>query len=126
MPVLGDLEVAVMEALWDMPGQSAKGLHEQMGGDRGISLNTIQSTLERLHRKQLVARQKSGHAFFYSPQVCRQQLVAAYMQEALGRFGADPVASIAAFVESAEVLDEETLDQLEAALVRFRKQQGAS
>ncbi|WP_245960767.1 BlaI/MecI/CopY family transcriptional regulator [Wenzhouxiangella sediminis] len=123
MPVLGDLEVAVMERLWSEPEWTAKGLHELMGAQRGISLNTVQSTLERLHRKQLVERFKRGHAFRYSPKVRREELVAAYMQDMLGRFGGDPAASIAAFVESADGMDEATLERLEAALERRRREE---
>lgn len=120
MPVLGDLEVAVMERLWAEPEWTAKELHGQMGNDRGISLNTVQSTLERLYRKQLVERRKRGHAYRYSPRVHREELVAAYMQDVLGRFGGDPAASIAAFVDSADDLDAATLERLEAALDRRR------
>lgn len=126
MPVLGDLEVAVMERLWVEPEWTAKDLHEVMGTDRGISLNTVQSTLERLHRKKLVERRKSGHAYRYSPCVRREELVAAYMQDVLGRFGGDPAASIAAFVDSAEDLDEATLESLEAALDRRRDRERRS
>lgn len=126
MPVLGDLEVAVMERLWTEPEWTAKDLHGQMGNDRGISLNTVQSTLERLHRKQLVKRCKSGHAYRYSPRVRREELVAAYMQDLLGRFGGDPAASIAAFVDSADDLDAATLERLEAALDLRRDRKSSS
>ena len=122
MPVLGDLEVAVMERLWSEPEWTAKGLHEHMGAKRGISLNTVQSTLERLYRKQLVGRSKCGHAFRYSPKVRREELVAAYLQDMLGRFGGDPAVSIATFVESADEMDEATLERLEAALERRRRE----
>lgn len=125
LPVLGNLEVAVMEQLWAEPERTAKDLHERIGLVRGITLNTVQSTLERLHRKQLLERRKCGHAYRYSPLVRRDELVAAYMQDALGRFGGDAAASIAAFVESADDIDEATLERLEAALVR-RRREGSS
>ncbi|WP_116899006.1 MULTISPECIES: BlaI/MecI/CopY family transcriptional regulator [unclassified Wenzhouxiangella] len=123
MPLLGNLEVAVMERLWTESEWTAKALHDCMGVERGISLNTVQSTLERLHRKQLVKRRKQGHAFRYSPKVCRDELVAAYMRDMLGRLGGDPAASIAAFVESAEGMDEATIERLEAVLNRRRQEE---
>lgn len=126
MPVLGHLEVAVMERLWTEPEWTAKDLHELMGKDRGISLNTVQSTLERLYRKELVERRKCGHAYRYSPRVRREELIAAYMQDVLGRFGGDPAASIAAFVDAAEDIDAATLESLEAALDRRRDRESSS
>lgn len=126
MPVLGDLEVAVMERLWVEAEITAKDLHKHLGADRGISLNTIQSTLERLHRKRLVGRRKHSHAFQYSARLQREELVAAYMQEVLGRFGGEPASAIAAFVESADNIDEAMLESLEAALDRRRGSERSS
>jgi len=121
MPVLGDLEVAVLESLWIDSEATAKQLHEALASERGISLNTVQSTLERLHRKGLVSRRKRSHAYRYRAAVGREALVAGYLKDMLQRFGGDPAVSLAAFVESAEDVDETTLDRLEAALHRRRE-----
>ncbi|SDJ51213.1 BlaI/MecI/CopY family transcriptional regulator [Microbulbifer yueqingensis] len=119
-PALGDLEVAVLEIVWETPECSAKEVHERIGRQRGISLNTVQSTLERLHRKELLARGKRGHAYRYSACVERERLIASYIRETLGRFGGDAVASLAAFVDAAEDIDEASLARLEEELRKRR------
>ncbi|WP_286804121.1 MULTISPECIES: BlaI/MecI/CopY family transcriptional regulator [unclassified Marinimicrobium] len=124
-PPLGELEIAVMEALWQTPGQSAKDLHATLGAARGISLNTVQSTLDRLYRKQLLSRTKVAHAFRYRPQVARQQLIAGLINDLLGRFTNDAHSSLAAFVDAADQLDERALDELEQVL-KARRGEGAS
>lgn len=123
-PPLGDLEVAVLEIIWDATECSAKEVHEHIGQKRGISLNTVQSTLERLHRKELLARSKRGHAYRYSAQVGRERLIASYIRETLGRFGGDAVASLAAFVDAAEDIDESSLERLEELLRKRRQGRG--
>ncbi|UZJ44677.1 BlaI/MecI/CopY family transcriptional regulator [Marinimicrobium sp. C6131] len=124
-PPLGELEIAVMEALWRAPGQSAKNLHATVGSARGISVNTVQSTLDRLYRKQLLSRTKVAHAFHYQPQVARQQLIAGLINDLLGRFTNDARSSLAAFVDAADQLDEGALDELEQVL-KERRGEGTS
>ena len=74
-PYLGSLELAVLEELWAQSGQDAKAVHRRIGKRRGISLNTVQSTLERLFRKGFLKREKVSHAFLYMPAVKREELM---------------------------------------------------
>ena len=60
-PNLGEREMAIMEVLWHAGPQSAQSIQQTL--DDPISLSTVQSTLERLHRKQLLERQKNGRAY---------------------------------------------------------------
>lgn len=124
-PPLGELEIAVLERLWQTPDQSAKDVHASLGTVRGISLNTIQSTLDRLYRKQLLDRTKTGHAFRYQARVSRQQLIADLINDLLGRFSEDSSTSLAAFVDAADRLDDRALDELEQAL-KARRSGGSS
>lgn len=115
-PVLGELETAVLDHLWRHHHASAKDIHAVLGPARGCSLSTVQSTLERLHRKQLLNRRKTSHAYTYAPRVEREALVGRLMRDVLERFNGDFAASLSAFVGSSEDLDHETLEKLEALL----------
>jgi predicted transcriptional regulator len=117
-PTLGDLEVAILEFVWQHPDTTVKDTHAAVGQERAISLNTIQSTLERLVRKDLLARRKVGHSFQYSPRVSRDELVTAVIRDALGRFGADASTALASFIESTDIPDQEALRLLERKLRR--------
>ena len=56
MPILGALEIAVLQCLWTAPGDlDARSLHDALA-ERRITLSTVQATVERLHRKGLVGR----------------------------------------------------------------------
>ncbi|MFO8156451.1 MAG: BlaI/MecI/CopY family transcriptional regulator [Pseudomonadota bacterium] len=115
-PNLGELEIAVMDHVWATGEVTAKAAHEALGEERGITLNTVQSTLERLHRKQLLKRAKRSHAYAYSARVTREELVGGLFNEVLARFGGDPDTSMAAFVDAAERLSDDVLEALEAEL----------
>lgn len=128
LPLLGDLELAVIEHLWAVGARDAKTLHVEVGEARGITLNTIQSTVERLHRKQLVMREKFGHAYRYAPAFSRAEWRARVMAEAAGDLDdAQAQGVLAAFVDLVARADRRQLDRL-AELVsaaRTRRNRGA-
>jgi len=119
-PRLGELEISVLEHLWTIDTATAKSVHELVGRGRGIGLNTIQSTLDRLYRKNLLSRRKVGRAFCYSAVVTRASLLASLVAEAALRLGQDRSMAMSALVDAAEQLDEAALDELEH-LVASRK-----
>lgn len=123
LPQLGEMELLLMEALWAHPGQSAKDLHAGVKGDSLSSLSTVQSTLERLHRKSLLARNKKGHAYLYAPKLGRSELLGKLIGGVIRKLhtgNLDPILS--SFVDFADRMDDQTLDRLDE-LIQVRKQQ---
>lgn len=121
LPKLGELELQLLNALWEQPEQSAKDLHTRLDGRSG--LNTVQSALERLYKKSLLQRQKQGHAYAYSARVARSELTSSLIGAVIDRLqlgNLEPVLS--SFVDFAEGVDDTTLNRLEK-LIQERKQQ---
>lgn len=73
-PVLGVRELAVMKILWRGETLSAQEVLN-LSSHNNLSLSTIQSTLERLYRKELVFRKKSGRSYLYQPAVSRSAMI---------------------------------------------------
>jgi predicted transcriptional regulator len=124
-PYLGALELAVLEALWLQGALDAKTTHRSVGERRGISLNTVQSTLERLFRKGLLVRRKVSHAFLYTPAVQREELMGQLIGEVVETLSAGrPEPMLAAFVDLAAKVDEENLARLERLIAKRRAERG--
>ena len=120
---LGVLELAVLEALWGQGGRDAKSVHGEIGLCRGISLNTVQSTLERLFRKGLLQREKVSHAYLYTPAMERKELMERLIGDVVETFSdGRPEPMLAAFVDLAARVDEENLARLERLLAERRAQ----
>ncbi|WP_206740773.1 BlaI/MecI/CopY family transcriptional regulator [Euryhalocaulis caribicus] len=113
---LGKLELALLDFLWTEGSSDVKGAHQAVGRPRGISLNTVQSALERLFRKSLLGREKVSHAYCYKPCVSRAELASRMIGGVMEDLSGDDEALIAAFVDLASRTDEKTLERLEQAL----------
>ena len=124
-PYLGELETAVMEALWHSGSADAKSMHGSLGRQRGIALSTIQSTLERLYRKGLLRREKVSHAYLYSPAIERSALLGQVFEALVENLAKDQTnLALAAFVDFASRADASTLDELERLIAQRRAHQG--
>lgn len=120
--LLGKLELATLEWLWDAGPADATDVHAALGERHGITRNTVQSTLSRLHDKQLLGRTKVRHAFVYEAAVSREE----FQREAVGEvvdalLQGEAGAMVAAFVGVAERAGDETLAQLEAEIAARRR-----
>lgn len=118
---LGALELDVMSLLWTEPALDARTVLERLQGRR-ITLSTVQATLERLHRKSLVSREKVGRAYRYTPIVTREGLIGLLIEDVAERVadGAlEPV--ISGFVDLLGEYSPRLLDELETSAKRRRE-----
>jgi BlaI family transcriptional regulator, penicillinase repressor len=117
----GDLEYAVLAALFEMGRASARQIHARVGAPSGLAYTTIATVLDRLHAKRLADRELKGKAFIYRPGVRRRALELARARQAVERLlGPEPRPAMAALVDAVESTDPDLLDEL-AKLVAARR-----
>jgi predicted transcriptional regulator len=122
---LGTLEEAVLDHLWSAGESDVIGAHAAVGKQRGISINTVGSALERLHRKRLVSRAKVSHAYRYTATLARDEFRVRRLAQAAG--GIRALASdgvLAAFVDLVADTNSEALDRLEELIDARRAETG--
>jgi predicted transcriptional regulator len=119
--VLGELETAVMELLWRERELTVNQVEERLRQRRQIAHTTVLTTLDRMHRKGYLTREKSGKAFVYTPRYSREEFERGLAQEVLGALLGglgEPVLST--FVELVGE-DEAKLERLEELIRRKRE-----
>jgi len=118
---LGELEKLVLKFFWQVKVADAKQVHLHFEKSRGGTLNTIQSTLDRLFKKGLLKRDKEGHAFQYRAAKPRKAFIGKLIKEVTDDFTLGNENSIlAAFVSLSSELNEQQLDKLEKMIQDHR------
>ncbi|MDQ2789062.1 MAG: BlaI/MecI/CopY family transcriptional regulator [Actinomycetota bacterium] len=103
----GELEAVVMDRVWSREGTiPVREVFEDLRQHREIAYTTVMSTMDNLHRKGWLARQRSGKAFLYWPTLSREQYSARLMREALTG-GGNPDLVLTHFLE--QISDEESV-----------------
>jgi len=120
--VLGELESAVMDVLWSQPEQTVTNVEERLRQKREIAHTTVLTTLDRMHRKGYLTREKQAKAFVYSPRYTRAEFERMMAQEVLGALiGHFTEPALSTFVDLIGD-DDVALDQLEARIREKRRQ----
>ncbi len=121
--VFGALELRVLEALWRRGTGTVRDLCDDFPA---AAYTTLMTTMERLHKKGVLYRKKSGRAFIYQPVSTRVELesglITRAIQPLLSSDSARPVLSC--FVDEVSRQDERLLDELERLVQEKRRQQG--
>lgn len=123
MDALGSLETEVMEVVWRHAPVTAREVCDRMSGARERAYTTIMTTLDRLHRKRLLTREKDGLAWRYRAALTRAEFERATADALVaGILQAHGDVGLAAFVDAASV-DDALLDRLARLVAERRKGQ---
>src|SRR5437773_1657828 len=68
---LGKLEREVLEQTWRRGEVTVREIY--LAFEERIAYTTLMTTLDRLYKKQILARHKDGRAFLYAPAVSREE-----------------------------------------------------
>jgi predicted transcriptional regulator len=80
----GELEAVVMERIWDRDGTTTvREIFDELAVEREIAYTTVMSTMDNLHTKGWLARERDGKAYRYWPTLTREQHSAQLMRDAL-------------------------------------------
>jgi predicted transcriptional regulator len=119
---LGELELSLLDIIWRNPHLDAREIRSNLNEKKLPSLSTVQSTLERLHKKALVQRCKRSQAYLYSASVSRSDLIGRLMGDVIGSLHDGRLDTIlSSFVNAAVSLDDTSLGQLEAMIAEKKQ-----
>ena len=94
----GELEAVVMDRVWEHDGPvTVRELFDELRRERAIAYTTVMSTMDNLHRKGWLARDKDGKAYRYTAVASRDEYSARLMREAMAEAG-DTEAVLSHFV----------------------------
>ena len=121
---LGKLEKTVMEEAWRRGRLSASDLFRAYG--ERTAYTTWMTTLDRLFKKELLTREKSGRAYLYSPRVTSEEFERGVAEDVLDELiersseGAEPL--LACIVEALSERDRALLDELQRLVEEKRRE----
>ena len=113
----GELEAVLMQRIWDHGGTlTVRDLFEDLREERNIAYTTVMSTMDNLHRKGWLARERDGKAYRYTAVASREEYSARLMREALAD-GGDTEVVLSHFLDQ---IDGEESEALRSVLSKLR------
>ena len=124
---LGPLEERLLEALWQRGNATVRELVDCDCED--LAYTTVMTTLDRLFKKNLLARGAEGRAFRYTPRVTREELHREAAGEAFRQLldaSSSSALPLSYLVEIVTERDSQLLDDLRALVEAKRRELRAS
>lgn len=110
---LGPLEERLLDVLWTRGSATVRELIDAACPD--LAYTTVMTTLDRLYKKKVLAREAEGRAFRYTPLLTREELHREAAGEAFRQFldaSSAPSLPLSYFVDMVSQRDAELLDAL--------------
>jgi predicted transcriptional regulator len=80
------LELECLKALWILREANVKSIRQALLPNRTLAYTTVMTIMDRLARKGVVERRKSGRSFLYVPVVSRETLRRLAVRELVDSF----------------------------------------
>ena len=94
------LELLCLRALWSLGEANVRGVQQAVAGARPLAYTTVMTLLERMARRGMVSRRKSGRAFLYAPASDRDVLRRTALREFLETYFEGSEAQLRAFLDA--------------------------
>lgn len=116
----GELEAVIMDRVWNRDptkSMTVRDIFDELAAERDIAYTTVMSTMDNLHGKGWLARERDGKAYRYWATLSREEHSARLMRDAL-EGGGQPELVLSHFIKQ---MSAEESEGLRAALQRFAK-----
>ena len=104
---LGELELAVMQAVWAAGEATVQGVSDALAPQRTPAYTTGMTVMSRLADKRLLRRRKVGRAFVYAPAASQETVARSTFETGFsvdGAFGRPAIVAASATVSSGSAL----------------------
>ncbi len=117
---LGERELDIMNALWELGTASVAEVRERLGA--GVAYNTVQTMLNRLETKGHITRELHGRAYRYRPLLRQPAVAGKAVRSLIDRFFSGSAEALAAHLVS-RGLSKRELDRVRKLIEEQREKE---
>ncbi|MFC1781909.1 BlaI/MecI/CopY family transcriptional regulator [Planctomycetota bacterium] len=111
---LGELELAVLKAIWENQPCTVQQVAKVLGRKRGCARTTVLTVMQRLHTKKFLTRQKSEGVFQYSTTEAQSKVMSRLIGQFLDKVLDGSALPFVAYLSSTNNLTKEQAETLRA------------
>lgn len=112
-PVLTDLELIVMNVLWDKGSATTREVLDSLAKEHSFAYTTVSTILTILGRKGFVTHRKKNKAFIYRPVVTHEEMINRAVKELTKKFFGDSKEALIQFLCEPEVIASQKIAPVE-------------
>ena len=118
---LGDLQLKIMQALWERGEATVADVFAAVAGERNLAYTTVATMLRKMEARALVKHRLEGRTFFYQAAVAAEAVSTGMADHLLDRVFEGSLSDMVHHLLSTREVSREELSKLEK-LIADRKQ----
>jgi predicted transcriptional regulator len=123
-PRPGDLQLAILDVLWERGEATVADVHQDLLSARGLAPTTIATMLRKMDERGLCAHRREGRSLVYRARVARDQVHRSMVGDLIDRlFAGDPKQLVHHLLSEGEI-DLAELEDLRRRVGRARRAGG--
>ena len=118
---LGDLQLQIMQVLWQRGEAAVAHVHEALGGNNNFAYTTVATMLRKMGTRALVAHREEGRTFVYRPKVAADTVSRSMADHLVDRLFEGSLTNAVNHLLSTREVSAEELRELERLIAQRKK-----
>jgi predicted transcriptional regulator len=118
---LGDLQLSILQALWERGEATVGQVLESLGGGRVLAYTTVATMLRKMEARGLLAHREEGRSFVYRPRVAAQDVSRSMGDHFVNRLFEGSLTEAVSHLLATREVSLEELNQLEKLIREKRR-----
>jgi predicted transcriptional regulator len=118
---LGDLQLRILQSLWDRPDSSVAEVHAELKPERDLAYTTVATMLRKMETRGLVAHREEGRSFLYRALVAAEEVSRSVGQHLVDRLSSGSLTEAVSHLLTSREVSRDELDQLEKLIKEAKR-----
>ncbi len=118
---LGDLQLQIMQALWERTEATVADVHQTLGAGRDLAYTTVATMLRKMEARGLVSHRLAGRSFVYRALVAADAVTRGMSDHLLDRLFEGSLAAMVAHLLTTREVSRAELSRLEKLIAERKK-----
>ena len=118
---LGDLQLRILQSLWDRPDSSVSDVHAELKPERDLAYTTVATMLRKMEARGLVTHREEGRSFLYRALVAAEEVSRSVGQHLVDRLSSGSLTEAVSHLLTSREVSRDELDQLEKLIKEAKR-----
>ena len=118
---LGDLQLRILQSLWDRPDSSVAEVHAELKPERDLAYTTVATMLRKMETRGLVAHREEGRSFLYRALVAAEEVSRSVGHHLVDRLSSGSLTEAVSHLLTSREVSRDELDQLEKLIKEAKR-----
>lgn len=118
---LGDLQLRILQSLWDRPDSSVAEVHTELKPERDLAYTTVATMLRKMETRGLVTHREQGRSFLYRALVAAEDVSRSVGRHLVDRLSAGSLTEAVSHLLTSREVSRDELDQLEKLIKEAKR-----